>query len=88
VRSGLSAVANQLESANHLTNSEESEALSQNDAASNELTGSQATDLLEEVLRRSEDGAALDGFPKGLVERLEGGNGTTSRVVSITRSGM
>lgn len=84
VRGSLSSVANELESANHLANGEKSKALSEDDAASNELAGCQAADLLEEVLRRLEDGAALDGLPQGLVEGLEGGNGTTARI-SITR---
>lgn len=87
VRGSLSSVANELESANHLANGEKSKALSEDDAASNELAGSQAADLLEKVLRRLEDGAALDGLPQGLVEGLEGGNGTTARV-SITKCGM
>lgn len=84
VRGSLPSVANELESANHLANGEKSKALSEDDAASNELAGCQAADLLEEVLRRLEDGAALDGLPQGLVEGLEGGNGTTARI-SITR---
>ena len=84
VRGGLSAVANQLESANHLTNGEEAEALSKYDTASSQLTRGQAADLLDEVLRRPEDGAALDGLPQGLVVALEGGDGTTDELVSVT----
>lgn len=84
VRSSLSAVANQLESANHLANGEETQALSEDDTTSNQLARSQAASLLEKVLGRLEDGAALDGLPQGLVEVLEGGNGTTGRMVSIT----
>lgn len=80
VGGGLSSVANELESANHLTNGEKSKALGEDDTAGNELAGSQAADLLEEVLGRLEDGAALDGLPQGLVEGLEGCNGTTGRV--------
>jgi hypothetical protein len=52
VRGSLSSVANELESANHLANGEKSKALSEDDAAGNELAGGQAADLLEEVLRR------------------------------------
>lgn len=84
VRSSLSAVANQLESANHLANGEETQALGEDDSTSNQLARSQAAGLLEKVLGRLEDGAALDGLPQGLVEVLEGGNGTTGRVVSVT----
>lgn len=83
----LSSVANELESANHLTNGEESKALGENNTAGNELAGSQAAGLLEEVLRRLEDGAVLDGLPQVLVEGLEGCNRTTGRV-SVTRCGM
>lgn len=79
VRGSLSSVANELESANHLANGEKSKALSEDDAASNELAGSQAAGLLEEVLGRLEDGAAPNGLPQGLVEGLEGSNGTTAR---------
>lgn len=88
VRSSLSAVANQLESANHLANGEETQALGEDDTTRNQLARSQATGLLEKVLGRLEDGAALDGLPQGLVEVLEGGNGTTGRMVSVTRSSM
>lgn len=87
VGGSLSSVANKLESANHLTNGEESKALGEDDTAGNELAGSQAADLLEEVLRRLEDGAALDGLPQRLVEGLEGCNGTTGQV-SVTRGSM
>lgn len=82
VRRGLSAVANQLESANHLTDSEEAQALSKDDTAGNQLTRSQATDLLNEVLGRPENAAASDGLPQGLVVALEGGERTTNRMVS------
>ena len=78
VRRGLSAVAHQLESANHLTNGEEAQALSKDNTAGNQLTGSQAADLLDEVLGRPEDGAASDGLPQGLVVALEGGERTAN----------
>lgn len=83
VRGSLSSVANELESANHLANGEKSKALSEDDAASNELAGSQAAGLLEEVLGRLEDGAAPNGLPQGLVEGLEGSNGRRAHLLGM-----
>lgn len=73
VLASLAVVADELEATNHLADGEETQALGGNDAASGELGGAEVADLVEEVLRRLEDGAGLDGAPQVLVVGLEGG---------------
>lgn len=50
VRASLTAVANQLKSANNLSNSEETKELGKNDTASGELGSADIPGLLDEVL--------------------------------------
>lgn len=50
VRASLTAVANQLKSANNLPNGEETKELGKNDAASGELGSANIPGLLDEVL--------------------------------------
>ena len=81
----LAAVTDQLESANHLANSEETHALSQDDAAGDHLGSIEIPGLLEEVLRRSHDASVLDGRPQTSVEALEGGHGAGEGISSGQR---
>lgn len=74
VRRDLAAVADKLESANNLTNGEETEDLSRNDTASSKLGRTDVFHLLDEVLRRLDDGAVLDGLDEVLVGGLESGH--------------
>jgi hypothetical protein len=68
----LAVIANQLEPANHLADGEESEALSEDDAAGNELGLADVSKLLEQGgrllnCRLEERGGALQRFPGCLV---------------------
>jgi hypothetical protein len=73
VRRGLTTVANKLESPNDLTNGEKAEHLSRNNTASGELSRADIPHLLDDVLRRLDDGTVLDGLDNALVCVLEGG---------------
>lgn len=70
----LAAIADDLETTNHLADGEEAEALGEDDAAAGEVGGVEAADLLEEVLGHLEVRAALNGAPEILVRGLEGGH--------------
>ena len=74
VLSNLTVVADELETANHLADGKESQTLGGNDTAGGELSSAEITDLVNEVLRRLENGAGLDGTPQVLVVGLEGGH--------------
>lgn len=76
VRGGLAVVTDNLETANHLTDGEETQALGGNNTTGNELTVADVTGLLDKVLGSLEESAVLEGFPEGLVGVLEGGDGT------------
>lgn len=69
----LAVVADKLETAEHLTDGEEAEALSKDDTASGELGSANVANLLEELLGRGDQGTGAETVPEGLVERLEGG---------------
>lgn len=69
-------VTDNLETANHLTDGEETQALGGNNTTGNELTVADVTGLLDKVLGSLEESAVLEGFPEGLVGVLEGGDGT------------
>lgn len=75
-------VANQLESADHLANGEEAEALGSDDSASDELGSAEISGLAEEVLGGLDDGSVLDGLQQVLVGGLEGGDGAIRYLVS------
>lgn len=76
VRAGLAAVANELESANHLAHGEEAEALSGDDTTNGELSGADIPGLLDEGLGGLEDGPVPNRVEQVLVVGLEGGDGT------------
>lgn len=71
-------VSDNLEAANHLTDGEETEALGSNDTGGGELGIAEVAGLLEDVLGCLEEGASLEGSPKGLVGVLESGHGAAS----------
>jgi hypothetical protein len=75
VGAGLAVVSNELESANHLADGEEADALGEDDAASGELGGAKVAGTLDEVHARSDDASVLDGLPQLLVEALESRGG-------------
>lgn len=68
-------VSNQLEAANHLTNREEAEGLSEDDTASGKLGHADISYGVDNALRGSEDAAAGNGLPEALVEGLKGSGG-------------
>lgn len=79
VAGSLAVVTDELEAAEHLTNSEEAEALGEDNTASNELGSTNVADLLEELLGRREEGAGAERAPKRLVVGLESGDRTASQ---------
>lgn len=82
VVSGLAGVADELEAANHLADGEEAQALSGDDATSDELGGADVADGLEEGLGRLEEAAGADRVEEVLVGGLESGHGARRRNVS------
>jgi hypothetical protein len=76
----LPSVSNQLESANDLTDSEETQQLSSNDSASSKLGSADIADTLEDVgwvgAERDERVGVSDALDELLEVGLEGGNGT------------
>jgi hypothetical protein len=75
----LPSVSNQLESANDLTDSEETQQLSSNDSASSKLGSADIADTLEDVgwvgAERDERVGVSDALDELLEVGLEGGNG-------------
>lgn len=82
VAGSLAVVADELEAAEHLTNGEEAEALSDDNTASNKLGSTNVADLLEELLGRGEEGAGAERRPQRLVVSLESGDRTVVKAVS------
>ena len=82
VSGSLAAVANQLESANHLANGEEAEALGEDDTTSSDLDTVEIPGLVEEVLGGLKEGPVLDGLQCVLVVGLEGRDGAVLNIVS------
>lgn len=74
VGGSLAVIADELEAAKHLTNGEEAEAFSSDNAASDELGVADVAGLLDNALRRLEECAVLERPPQGLVNILEGGH--------------
>jgi len=83
VRRSLAVVSDELETANHLSDGEESKTLGEYDTAGNDLSGAEVSCLLQEVLWRLEDAAALDRSPKVLVVRLESSNGGRAHLLAL-----
>jgi hypothetical protein len=77
VRPSLAVVSDELETANHLSDSEESKTFGEYDTTGNDLSGAEVSCLLQEVLWRLEDAAILDRSPEVLVVRLKSSNGAS-----------
>ena len=73
VVSSLATVTDELEAANYLSDSEETEKLSDNDATGDKLGSADVTDGLKESAGR--DGAGAERLEEVLVVGLEGGDG-------------
>lgn len=83
VSGSLAAVANQLESANHLANGEEAEALGEDDTTSSDLDTAEIPGLVEEVLGGLKEGPVLDGLQCVLVVGLEGRDGGRAHLLAM-----
>lgn len=67
VRGSLAVVSDKLESANDLANSEESEQFGGNNTTGGHLSSTDISGALDELLRRLENRAVLDGLEEVLV---------------------
>lgn len=76
MRSGLAAVPDELEAADHLANGEEADELGGDDTCGGELGAGDVPDVVDNGLGGLEEAAGAEGGPDVLVEGLEGGDGT------------
>lgn len=79
---GLAVVADELETADHLADGEEAEALSEENTSSGDLCPGDVADVLEGSASLGEERAGLDGLDEVLKVGLEGGDGGRSHALA------